>query len=264
MNYSTSTSFVNQIYAMNSKAVSLLLEGNHEVSYFTLQKALEDYRDGLNQFDAAMDEGDMDVDSTVLYSVAIHLQDATVQHKSIYTADSSSSCSSSAAASFPACTSESGYANTEGIFNRAFVLHQEEEDDCASPQDLEHTVPAVLLYNMGLCHHLQGMSTSLNQSARLRKAMQLYAMAHNMLEQASDALNDMDILVLLALSNNMGVLQGAQFCNRMGAQTCCQTMERILASQDCLEVLDDDDLEFFSTNLMFLSEFQQHGVAAAA
>ena len=41
-------------------------------------------------------------------------------------------------------------------------------------------------------------------------------------------------------------------------------MERILGSSDCLDCMEDEDIEFFSLNLMFLAEFQNHALAPAA
>ena len=98
----------------------------------------------------------------------------------------------------------------------------------------------------------------------LRKAMQLYTMSFTMLEQASDILNDMDIMVLLALANNMGVICGSEFYDRAGAETSRMMMDRILSSSDCLETLEEEDIEFFSLNLMFLSEYQKFSLAPAA
>ena len=222
------------VLEMNSTAVSFLAQGKHEVSHCTLQKALEGFRNVLNESDdsPAMNvHDDAEMDSTTLYTVAIHdAQHKSLEERSMVT-----------------------------VYNRAFVLQSEEKP---SFTENEHTVPAVLLYNMGLSHHMQAMQSG--NSTVLRKALQLYTMSFTLLEQASDMLNDMDIMVLLALSNNMGVITGSQFYDRAGAETSRQMMERVLGSADCLEVLEDEDIEFFSLNLMFLTEHQQHALAAAA
>ena len=229
------------VLEMNSKAVSLLLQGKHEVSHFTLQKALESFRTALNEETEAMEvqrEVDADeVDSTILHTVAIH----EPQHQTLKSA--TSSCDNSVVT----------------VYNRAFVMTSAEEPLF---DENEHTVPAVLLYNMGLSHHMLANQTG--KSAVLRKAMQLYTMSFTMLEQASNVLNDMDIMVLLALANNMGVISGSQFYDRAGAETSRLMMDRILSSSECLEILEEEDIEFFSLNLMFLSEYQKHVLAPAA
>jgi len=233
---------------MNSTAVSFLAQGNHDISHCKLQMALEGFRNVLNssqagapQDDQMMIHDDSDMDGVSLYTVEIH----DPQHKAL-----NDQC-------------------MVNIYNRAFVLtlpdaqDEDDEKDPLSVRQNEHTVPAILLYNMGLSHHIQAMNSCIS-SQLLRKAMQLYTMSFTLLEQASDILNDMDIMVLLALSNNMGVISASQFFDRPGAETSRQMLDRILSSADCLEVLEEEDIEFFSLNLMFLTEHQQHALAAAA
>jgi hypothetical protein len=230
-----------KVLEMNSKAVALLAQGEHEFSHFTLQKALEGFRDVLRkepQVDGDMVDDD-ETDSTTLYTVAIH----DAQYK---TAASS--------------TTSSSDCSIVSVYCQAFVLTSDEKDPHFSEN--EHTVPSVLLYNMGLSNHIQALQTG--QSSMYRKAMQLYTMSFTMLEQASDILNDMDIKVLLALANNMFVISGSQFYDRQAAETSRLMMERIISSPDSLESLDDEDIEFFSLNLMFLTEFQNNSLAPAA
>ena len=223
-----------QVLEMNSAAVSLLVQGKHDVSHFTLQKALESYRQVLNEDEMSVSVNmDDDMEGTSLYTVEIHdAQHKALEQQSMVT-----------------------------VYNRAFVLTTDQAEQ-PFVSDNEHTVPAVLLYNMGLSHHIQAMSVG--SSALLRKALQLYSMSFSLLEHASGALNDMDISVLLALSNNMGVISSSQFYDRPAAESSRAMMERILGSSDCLDCLEDEDIEFFSLNLMFLSEFQNHALAPAA
>ena len=229
-----------KVLEMNTKAVSLLLQGNHEVSTVTLQKALESFRAVIDEETEPMEvqrANDDEMDSTILHTVAIN----GPQHKTF--GSSPSSCDNSMVT----------------VYNRAFVMTSEEEPLF---NENEHTVPAVLLYNMGLSHHM--LATQTGKSVIFRKAMQLYTMSFTMLEQASDILNDMDIMVLLALANNMGVISGSEFYDRAGAETSRLMMDRILSSSDCLDILEEEDIEFFSLNLMFLSEYQKHALAPAA
>lgn len=223
-----------KVLEMNSCAVTSLAQGKHEASHCQLQMALEGFRNVLNQPASPMNvHDDAEMDGASLYTVAIHdAQHKAIEQQSMVT-----------------------------VYNRAFVLTTE-DDEPASFSNNEHTVPAVLLYNMGLSHHIQAMASG--NSAVLRKALQLYTMSFTLLEQASEVLNDMDIMVLLALANNMGVIAASQFFDRAGAETSRQMMERVLGSVDCLEVMEDEDIEFFSLNLMFLSEHQTHAMAAAA
>lgn len=230
-----------KVLEMNYKAVAFLAQGEHEITHFTLQQALEGFRDVLRQEQPVDDDivVDDEADSTTLHTVAIH----DAQHKK---------AASSSAAS-PDC-------NTVSVYRQAFVLTSDEKEPYFSEN--EHTVPSVLLYNMGLSSHIQALQTG--QSAMYRRTMQLYTMSFTMLEQASDILNDMDIMVLLALANNMGVISGSQFYDRPAAENSRLMMERILSSPDCLESLDDEDIEFFSLNLMFLTEYQNNALAPAA
>ena len=71
-----------KVLEMNSKAVSLLLQGDHEISTFTLQRALEGFRSVLNEDTEPMavqrtHVGEMD--TTILHPVAINRP----QHKDI-------------------------------------------------------------------------------------------------------------------------------------------------------------------------------------
>jgi hypothetical protein len=226
---------------MNSKAVAFLAQGEYEISHFTLQKALEGFRDLLRiapQVDDAIVDDD-ETDSTALYTVAIH----EGQYKTV--------------ASSTTASSDSSFSS---VYRQAFVLTSDEKEPYFSEN--EHTVPSVLLYNMALSNHIQALQTG--QSAMYRKAMQVYTMSFTMLEQASEILNDMDTMVLLALANNMGVISGSQFYDRPAAENSRLMMERILSSPECLESLDDEDMEFFSLNLMFLTEFQNNSSAPAA
>ncbi|CAB9510631.1 expressed unknown protein [Seminavis robusta] len=225
------------VLEMNTKAVSYLAQGEHECSHFTLQKALEGFRNVLNQQPSEeapmmLDVDEDEIDGTVLHTIPIH----AAQHKTV--------------------APDHSFVT---VYRHAFVLTSDQEPLFT---ENEHTVPSVLLYNMGLSHHIQAIATG--QSAIFRKAMQLYTMSFTMLENASDILNDMDIMVLLALSNNMSVISGSEFYDRPSAESSRLMMERILSSTDCLESLEDEDIEFFSLNLMFLSEYQKHALAAAA
>jgi hypothetical protein len=229
-----------KVLEMNSKAVAFLAQGEHQVTHVTLLQALDRFRDVVRQEQSGHDDivVDDETDSTVLYTVAIH--------DTQYQMDVSSSSS-------PDC-------NSVSVYRQAFVLTSNEEEPFFSGK--EHTVPSVLLYNMGLSNHIQALQTG--QSVMYRKAMQLYTMAFNMLEQASEILNDMDIMVLLALANNMGVISGSQFYDRPSAENSRLMMDRILTSPDCLDSLNDEDIEFFSLNLMFLTEYQNNALAPAA
>ena len=229
-----------EVLKMNSKAVAFLAQGNHESTHFTLQKALEGFRDVLRH-GAHVDVEPLidadEVDAASLYTVAIN----DAQHHNV---SYSSSCENSFVS----------------VYRQAFVLTLDEQQTRFSEN--EHTVPAILLYNMGLSSHIQALQTG--QSAMYRKALQLYNMAFIMLEQSSDILNDMDVMVLLALSNNMCIISGYQFYDRPAAENSRLVMERIMTSADCLESLEDEDIEFFSLNLMFLSEYQNTALAPAA
>lgn len=232
-----------KVLAMNAKAVSFLLQGNHEFSQCTLENALEGFRDILNE---AHDEGDSDSDDVDMESTTLHtviIQEAL--HHNVAGEASSSCC----------CDSHS-----DTVYNRAFVLTSDEQEPYFAQN--EHTVPAILLYNMGLSRHLEANQTG--KSATLRKALHLYTMSFTMLEQASDFLNDMDITVLLALANNMGVISGSQLYDRPAAETSRLMMERTLSAPECLDALEEEDAQFFSLNLMFLTEFQRRAWAPAA
>jgi len=228
-----------EVIDLNTEAVSLLTQGRHEESHLVLRRALESFRAVLKQADEAMEveKREDELDSVILHAVSVR----DPPHECVKA--SRSSCENSIVS----------------VYSRAFIITSEREHFV---QGNEHTVPAVLLYNMGLGQQL--VANRSGKSSGLRRAMQLYNMSFAMLEEASHVLNDMDIMVLLALANNMSIISGSQFYDRNGAESSRLLMDRILSSDDCLEALNEEDIKFFSLNLMFLSEYEKHAQAPAA
>lgn len=249
-----------QVLEMNAKAVSFLLQGEHDSSHWALQVALEGFRNELNRKTAADNSSSSSSSAGTKRRLSFHQQqeeedsmmtmmtDNTVLHTVLVGED---------------ITASSAYCdNVITVYNRAFVLKSEiEDEDPYFSRENEHTVPSIILYNMGVSHHILALKTG--RSATLSKALQLYTMSFSMLQQASDMLDDFDILVLLALSNNMGAIC-SELYDQQGAQTSQDMVERVLASSDCLDALEEKDLEFFSLNLMFFSEHQMNILAPAA
>jgi hypothetical protein len=120
------------------------------------------------------------------------------------------------------------------LFNRAIILLQSARAD-------EATTASVLLYNMGLVYHREGIERGC--SALLRKALHGYEMAGRVLHK-SPAGSD---LVMFALINNMGHIH-SHFFNKQVADGCRRFLSHDISAYS--RILSKYDLAFFFMNFL--------------
>ena len=115
----------------------------------------------------------------------------------------------------------------------------------------------VLLYNLGLAHHLDALQRG--DSQMLAKALDFYSMSHITLTNDCSGLMDRHVellsLGLLAIANNVGHIH-AYFRNLEETKICGGELRRRLTTLLCNNAVSDEDEEYvvFLLNMTFLSE----------
>jgi hypothetical protein len=221
----------NTVMNMNTKAVSFLIQGNQSDCILTLQDALQIFKRSLNE------------PSDVEMSASDSSPGWTTQSFEL--------------PPVPATCHESFQ-----LFNSAFVFLWENNTEGTSlPESEERIVPAVLLYNLGLCHHREALRRA--DSDSLRTASRLYSHAMALLETLTDELRDSDMVLCAALANNMAHIASSVFDTK-ATREFQHMLEDIMAAAD-MEYLEEEDAEvFFCMNLLMASELHVHGLAPAA
>lgn len=127
------------------------------------------------------------------------------------------------------------------FYDRAFTFLNHENMDFDSPEN-KSSMTAMVLYNMALAHHRQGIK--LGRSKDLAVAMQFYRMAHSVLDQVKNVVGiEVHLLLLMALLNNMGHIHASTY-NIEQTQRCIAWLKRALCSRHAA-VLEADDFTFF-------------------
>lgn len=126
------------------------------------------------------------------------------------------------------------------FYDRAFTFQQDNNNDAQHDLDFElvankSSLSGMVFYNLALVHHIQGDIT---------EAMNLYSIAHALLEQVKYMVNiEVHILILMGLVNNIGHIH-ASLCNHAGLQGCIDWLRQALRSEKSA-VMDIADLEYF-------------------
>lgn len=152
------------------------------------------------------------------------------------------------------------------LYNRALVLDAPMKTERRSADDEDLILAAVLLYNTGLCHHVQGLQNPTQSTRLLRTTLKMYTMASSILYSAfpteghddddnSKSIKEANALLLqLALLNNMAHVY-AYFMNVGNAWHCVDTMNdafealSMMAEEEEEEensIVTSDDFVFFS------------------
>jgi hypothetical protein len=107
------------------------------------------------------------------------------------------------------------------LFDRALVIDDAKLAATSSIAGRDSTT-AVVLFNTGLALHLQGRRNICLQQTSLKKALQLYTMAVNILEKRLDSGDGDEVnrLVYLAAVNNMGHIY-SHFCEGENIASSC-------------------------------------------
>ncbi|CAB9505267.1 expressed unknown protein [Seminavis robusta] len=218
---------------LNSKAIAHLLQGNYYECMLALKFALQTFRMEL----PPSSDG-----STQQHQPRLSLTTRTV---SVPTGSSQ------------AC------AGAFAVFNGAFIFVKDNSNDSQDLVD-HHLIPAVLLFNLGLCHHHEAMRDSGCCSIGLEMARRCYSHALTLLETFSDDLRQADMLLLAALANNMAQI-ASNFMDTQSTHIFGKMLGDILDHTDMEAQLEEEDAHvFFSLNLMIVTELNLHGVAPAA
>lgn len=133
------------------------------------------------------------------------------------------------------------------IFDRAFLivpqinLKDDKQAVTLLSQEQRIRISTILLFNLALCFHLQGMKNAKVRDRCFREANTFYLMSYGLVEPTSS--HQTDILLQLALLNNRGAI------------CCC--VQDIQEAQQCL-----DDLHFALDDLM--DNYNYHGVDSSS
>jgi tetratricopeptide (TPR) repeat protein len=148
------------------------------------------------------------------------------------------------------------------LFDRALVI-DDAKLEAASFIAGQDSTTAVVLFNAGLALHLQGRRNICLRQTSLKKALQLYTMAFDILERWLDSDDEVNRLVYLAAVNNMGHIY-AHFCEGRKAQYCLQSLYAMLESMKTsgIDIFSNEYLPF-STNALTLRGQEVASAAAA-
>jgi hypothetical protein len=118
------------------------------------------------------------------------------------------------------------------IYDKAFLIAPQVNTNADQEQRIK--VSTVLLFNLALCFHLQGMKNGRVRERCFREANTFYLMSYGLLDpETFSTFSQADVLLQLALLNNRGAL-----CNHF-------LHEDVHEAQQCL-----DDLRFALDDLM--------------
>ena len=218
----------NSVMNLNTKAIAFLMQESHLDCILALQNALNRFKGSLPDTDVSMGGSNS--------SWAIHTVELPRQ---------GSICN-----------------DAFEIFNSAFVfLSERGYEGSDTTEGDERIIPAVLLYNLGLCHHRVALREG--DSDGLRAASRFYSHALTLLETVAHELTDSEMILLAALANNMAQISSA-FFDTKSTRAFQQMLEDILEATD-VECLEEEDSDLvFSMNLLMASQLHLHGLAPAA
>ena len=143
------------------------------------------------------------------------------------------------------------------FYNRALHLSLGDIPLTGVPNVYAHLMAGVLLYNLGISHHLLAMECGDSNSFAM--ALDFYSMSHttlttdrtNTLDRHAELLN----LGILAIANNVGHIH-AYFRNLKETKICgvelCRRLSPLIYGQVVSE--KDEDYSVFLLNMTFLSE----------
>jgi tetratricopeptide (TPR) repeat protein len=144
------------------------------------------------------------------------------------------------------------------LFDRALVIDAAELATASSIAG-QNCTAAVVLFNMGLADQLQGMQDLRSQQTNFKKAMRPYKMATEILDGCAASGDEVNGLLYLAVSNNMGHIY-SHFCETGVAHRCLEWLHSILEALKKSNVNTfGDEYRLFHLNLLIL-----HGQAALA
>jgi len=251
-------SSVNGVLAMNQRAACLMRLGSYGQAVSLLKEALRTIKAELLSSPSSSDQDDeaqpMEEDEVMMSVQAVCIQQASAWGKICADSTNSSGCGIASA--------------SYGVIDRAFIaiLESEVDDEVLPPSVPEH-VTRILIYNMALVYHIQGLRGALRDQ-NYRQALALYdAASHIHFEGRSKS----DCLVQLAIVNNKAHIHQS-YCRSTEAQLCAATLGLML--EECVPLfaapshhptdllLNEHLLVQFHRNILWLLD--QHTTASAA
>jgi tetratricopeptide (TPR) repeat protein len=226
------------IIALNSKAVGKICQGEYQDATMLLGRALRrikermlDSETELHQPPTDADEPD-EADDFTLRSYLVEL-DMEGTELSVFS-----------------------------LYNRALVLVGSDNDTVCSPRN-EATVSGVLLFNMALCYHIQGLGRP-EDHHKLEKALQFYQAAASIIG-LNHNLCGADRLIYLAIYNNQAQIFSNLFCEEE-VQQCLSWLQEGLecsaAEGDAEDDLVSNDLIDIHLNVALFHGSRAHAPAA--
>lgn len=140
--------------------------------------------------------------------------------------------------------------NFFSVYNRAFCFNEVRVRSLGWFRRLR-LLPVVIMYNMGLAHHLIALRSVSCKTYHL--AFQCYEIALNAVDEAQRTeicTSDYNLLSL-ALTNNMGFIRSHQF-NVQQTLYFAGRMLTTFATMDCSQLLIKEEYVFYYMNLLFV------------
>lgn len=150
----------------------------------------------------------------------------------------------------------SGESTTHSLYNRGLMLAVDpaaaDGDAAAATASLlttnQNQTSAILLYNMALCYH--NMGSHLGVSSALPKALQLYEMALESIDQGISLMQVQKLL--MAILNNCANIY-TYYRRTEETQRCFENLKIVLAASS-IDMALDEDYDFFFLNAFFQSQ----------
>lgn len=146
--------------------------------------------------------------------------------------------------------------NMFDVYQGAFYLPKTDSVDHNVPE-----VSVVILYNLALAHHLAGLVGTDNCEAHLMEGQRYYMLALATYRTQPECTTVNRLAMVLGCVTNLGHIF-SHFWRLQEAQSCCQMLDRMLESSQCMS-LSEEDAEFFFTTLTYCST-QKCNLAPAA
>ncbi len=179
--------------------------------------------------------------ATVVESVSIVESVSSVSVNTLSSTDTLSSVS----VDLPQSNAETDYLSTSPdnsfqFYDRPFVLTSSSVNEKVH----DSAMTAILLYNMALTYHMKALRTCATKE--LYRALKLYRMSFDVLQDNSNISCDMVDLLLLALINNMGFIH-SEFYDWDKMKNSHEVLHSLfMAACDISSSLEAKDCNFFS------------------
>jgi hypothetical protein len=234
----------NTIYHHNIKGVTSMVQGDHRSSQSELENALKAFRSSLRNAGGNPHQNGYQ-----------HRQETPDTNRGQIEIQSISLPQCLPVATSPFCY------NALTVFNRAFIAVEEisSSDDVLLPATNQHIIPAILLYNLGLSYHTEGMKRGTTHD--MFRAYQFYRHSFSLLERAP-IVDGKEKTLLAALCNNMAHVSSCFFFD--DSTMSSMNLLRNVVESGTTGDLEEEDITFFTMNLVFYSEFSGLGLAPAA